>query len=416
MKFGLSNIRTLLRHCGNPQKKFPSVHIAGTNGKGSTSSMIAAVLQAAGYKTGLYTSPHITLFNERIRINGKMISDDELIYYIRKLRPTIDSLKATFFEATTAVAFEYFADEKVDIAVVETGLGGRLDATNVLSPEVSVITSIGRDHTRQLGRTLKAIAYEKGGIIKPQTPCVTSVQKKEVMRELRSIAIRKRSRLIVAPSLKTKTNTAQNLDFQMVTIQTGFGRYENLRIPLLGSHQIKNAALAITALECLQAGGMIIPREAFRMGLRGVRRLTGLRGRFEILRKEPLIILDVGHNPSGISATVETLRNYRRGKTVIVFGVMGDKEYRPMIRSLALLKPEVFAVRPDMERALPAETISALFRARKCKAQSCSSVASAVEKALRNQNKNDLLMICGSHYIAGEALESLRRHLRSKKS
>ncbi len=416
MKLGLSNIRTLLRDCGNPQKQFSSVHIAGTNGKGSTSSMIAAVLQAAGYRTGLYTSPHITLFNERIRINGKMISDEDLVRYTQKFRPDVDSLKATFFEATTAIAFKFFADEKVDIAVVETGLGGRLDATNVLRPEVSVITSIGIDHTEQLGRTLRAIAHEKGGIIKTRVPCVTAVQREDALRELRSIAKRRRSPFIIAPSMNVQPKPAQGPDHQVFTIQTDNKRYQDLRIPLLGSHQIKNAALAISALECLQDRGVDIPPKAISEGFRRLLQLTGLRGRFEILRKDPLVVLDVGHNPSGIAATVETIRNYRRGKVVLVFGVMGDKEYRPMIRSLASLRPRVFAVRPDMERALPAETISALFRERKCRAQSVLTVESAVEKALRVQKRNDVLLICGSHYIAGEALKAIRKRLHPKKS
>jgi dihydrofolate synthase/folylpolyglutamate synthase len=416
MKLGLNNIRALLRYCHNPHKQFSSIHVAGTNGKGSTSSMVAAVLQAAGYKTGLYTSPHLIKFNERIRINGTMISDDDLVRYTQLFRPKIDFMKATFFEATTAIAFKYFADKKVDIAVVETGLGGRLDATNVLHPEVSVITSIAKDHTAQLGRSIRKIAFEKGGIIKYRTACIVGVEGKEALEELRSIARSKQAPFITIDSMSSSAVPADNLDRQIVNIRTKFHSYEGLDLPLLGNHQVRNAVLAITTLEQLQAKGIDIPSSAFRNGFSRLREVTGINGRFEVLQKDPLVILDVGHNPNGISATIETLRNYPRKKLVLLFGVMKDKDYRTMIRLLSTLRPFVFAVQPALERALSAETIVRLFRKLKCSARSCGSVSEAMRDALRAQKRDDVLLICGSHYVAGEALESFRKQVRPKKS
>ena len=404
MKLGLRNIRALLRFCHNPHKQFRSVHVAGTNGKGSTSAMIAAVLQSAGYRTGLYTSPHLVKFNERIRINGEMISDADLIRYAGLFRPKIDELKATFFEATTAIAFKYFADKKVDIAIIETGLGGRLDATNVLQPEVSVITSIAKDHTQQLGRSLRKIASEKGGIIKRGKACVVGTLSRNALLELRKIAKQRHSRLITTDKVRTTRVAEEEHGFQIADIRTENAYYEDLRIPLLGKYQLRNSTVAITALEWLQTKGISVTMPAIRRGFEHVQHLTGLRGRFEILQGRPLIILDVGHNPEAVSATVDSLRGIEYRKLLLVFGVMKDKDYRSMMRILAALKPAVFAVQPGTERALSAAIIADIFRKLNCHAHSCGGVAEGIGDALRTQKKNDLLLVCGSHYVVGEAL------------
>ena len=409
VKLGLHNIRSLLRGCGNPEKQFLSVHVAGTNGKGSTSSMIAAVLQAAGHKTGLYTSPHLVRFNERIRIGGTMITDGDLVRYTNLFRPKIDSLSATFFEATTAIAFKYFADKGVTIAVVETGLGGRLDATNVLLPELSVITSISKDHTEQLGKTYRLIAFEKGGIVKRGRACLVGVENRDAFQELRTIARQRHSLFLTLRGVTaTKISTSSGGE-QILTMRTDKEVYNNVHVPLAGDHQIRNARLAIAALEYLKTRGVEIPASAICRGLRHLRRLTGIRCRFEIVRRNPTIVIDVGHNLDGIKAVVRTLGKFRYRKLILVFGVMADKEYVDMIGLLSTLKPAVFAVQPSTERALSSQMIASLFRRKKCSAQSYQYLAEAVRAALNVQRKDDLLLISGSHYVAGEAVQVLRK-------
>ncbi|HTR81953.1 MAG TPA: folylpolyglutamate synthase/dihydrofolate synthase family protein, partial [Bacteroidota bacterium] len=391
-------------------------HVAGTNGKGSTSSMIAAVLQASGYKTALYTSPHLVKFNERIRINGSMISDRDLTRYAQLFRPQIDSLNATFFEATTAIAFKYFADSGVDFAVIETGLGGRLDATNVLIPEVSIITSIAKDHTELLGTSFRKIAYEKGGIIKRERPCVVGTENKSALDELKRIARQRRSRFIPVEMKQVSDCTPMSNGGQRGRITTERRSYKNLIIPLPGIHQFKNAAMAISALECLDAKGLPLSESAIRKGLANVTRLTGLRGRFEILRHRPLVVVDVSHNPNGISSTIAAIQNHRYRKLLLLFGVMGDKDYRSMIRLLSALRPVVFAAQPMMTRALPSDRIMRLFRETKCTAHAYSDTRDAIADALKTLRREDALLICGSHYVAGEVLPLLDKRLRRKSS
>ena len=416
MKLGLYNIRVLLKSLGDPQNKFRSIHIAGTNGKGSTSSMIAAVLSAAGYKVGLYTSPHLVRFNERIRINGRMISDADLVRYTVLLRPKIDALRATFFEATTAIAFRYFADRKVDIGVIETGLGGRLDATNVLVPSVSVVTTIGKDHVEHLGHTIRQIAFEKGGIIKPGVPCVVGVRNPIALRELRSIAKRRHSQFIEVGRPKEVPLPRPTQTSSTPAIQTPKRSYRDLKLPLAGEFQLQNAAVALTVLEQLAASGISIQRGAIKKGFSNIHSLTGIRGRFETLRSRPRIILDVGHNVDGISATVATIKRLNFRKLSIVFGVMKDKDVRGMVRALSVLKPRAFAFRPLMERAMPPDKIVKLFHEMRCAARAFPDATSALGNALRSLRSDDVLLICGSHYVAGEVLRVMEGELVPKSS
>ena len=414
MKLGLRNIKELLRSAGDPHKQFPSVHIAGTNGKGSVSSMIAAVLSAAGYKVGLYTSPHLVRFNERIRVNGTMITDLDLVSYTKMFRSHIDATNATFFEATTAIAFAYFADEKIDIGIIETGLGGRLDATNVLVPEVSVITSIGKDHTEHLGTSLRTIAFEKGGIIKRNGVCVSGVRSPIALNELKKISKEHSAHFIDANRMATVSSLGKKGD--TYTIETRQKLYSNIRMPLLGEFQAQNARVAIVALEQLALKGFIIPPSAFQKGIRDLNRLTGIRGRFEYIHSDPGIIIDVGHNPEAIAVVVKELKRHRYKRLMLVFGVMKDKNYKVMIGSLSSLKPLVFAVRPALDRALFPEKIAAAFRRRKCSARVYDSLEDGVRSAMQVQRKNDLLLVCGSHYVVGEALPVIEEELRRKSS
>ncbi len=411
MKFGLRNIRVLVREAGHPERAFPSIHIAGTNGKGSTSAFLASAFTEAGYRTGLYTSPHLLRFTERIRIDGKEIDGHRLVEYVRRLRPLIEKTRATFFEATTCVAFLYFADEKVDVAVIETGLGGRLDATNVLRPLVSVITNVSLEHTELLGKTVRAIAREKGGIIKPSIPAVTGSTDPAVLKELRRRASLCGVRLRESPKTVSIVRHTGRKTVSFVSPRLAPGR---LNPGLAGNHQLQNAALALCTLDTLL--GTPAGREGFgavtsavvRRAFERVVRNTGLRGRMESLGglRRP-VVLDVAHNPAGMRTLMGELR--KRGETdiVAVFGVMKDKDYLTMLGELAAATGAVIAVAPAQKRALAA---SKLFRAGKGLGFNMvrgGSVASGIRKAAR-LTRGGVILITGSHYVVGEALRALR--------
>lgn len=385
MKFGLSNIRILLQSIDNPHKKFPSIHVAGTNGKGSTSSMIAAIFTAAGYNVGLYTSPHLVRFNERIRINGKMISDKDVMKYTKLLRSEIIRTKSTFFEATTAVAFKYFADQKVDIAVIETGLGGRLDSTNVITPIVSVITTIGKDHTEQLGTTLRQIAFEKAGIIKRSVPVVIG--------RIHGIA-----KKVIVDSAKMK---------KAPLIQTSAIHLpRNIEIELKGKHQRVNASTAYAAV-ALAASHFLIGDSAVRQGFQNTVKLSGLRGRLEIIKGRPDILLDVAHNPEGISSLVPAVKGLGEKETVILFAVMKDKDYRQMLRRLRKISQRIVLAPLNMERSLPVSELSALCKQLEFKVYEEPSVKSALMKAKKIIKKDAVVIVTGSNYLVGEVLSLL---------
>lgn len=384
MKFGLRNIRALLRESGDPHRTFPSVHVAGTNGKGSTASMIAAILTAAGYRVGLYTSPHLVRFNERIRISGREIADRDVVRLVRLLRPAIDRHRATFFEATTAMAFRYFSEQKVDIAVIETGLGGRLDSTNVITPLVSVITSIGLDHREQLGETLLEIAGEKAGIIKRGVPAVLGPVRPPVQRLFRRTARQRNAPLLLAERFR-------------------LGR--GMEPELSGRHQRSNAKCAVAAVTLLP-DRFIIGDEAVRRGLADTSELSGLRARLERLSDEPRIIIDVAHNPDGISPLVRSLRNAPAPVT-IVFGAMRDKDVRGMLLRLKRLRPHIIACSAEGERAMPSGEVSSLCRSLSIPAYDGGTVPQAVRTALRRNRRRGTVIITGSHMVAGAALTVL---------
>ncbi|NUN71112.1 MAG: bifunctional folylpolyglutamate synthase/dihydrofolate synthase [Bacteroidetes bacterium] len=385
MKFGLRNIRALLQAAGEPQRKFPSVHIAGTNGKGSTSSMTAAILTAAGYSVGLYTSPHLVSVRERIRINGAMIPQKEFVRLVRTLQPEIDARQATFFEAMTAMAFLYFAEQQVDIAVIETGLGGRLDSTNVITPLVSVITTIAKDHQEQLGDTLTAIAGEKAGIIKRHVPVVVGSISGPALRTIRSTALRRNAPLHPAKSFALPRGTT---------------------LDLRGSFQEENARCAVAAAT-LVSTTMPVGDAAVRQGLSNTTKLSGIRGRFEVLKGRPDIIIDVAHNPEGMQTLSEELGRLPYKKRVVVFGVMKDKDHRSMLRSLAPLRPMIIAAQPSGERALPVTAIIQECRVLGLAVTGSDSIAQAVRRGTSNAGKSGVLVIAGSNFLAGEVLPLL---------
>ena len=403
MKFGLRNIRALLRACGSPHTRFPSIHVAGTNGKGSTASFLASIATESGVKTGLYTSPHLVRFTERIRINGTEIPGHRLVAYARQLQPSIEQHQATFFEATTAIAFLYFAEEEVGLAVIETGLGGRLDSTNVLRPLVSVITSIGLDHTEILGSTISSIAKEKGGIIKPHTPVVYGGTKDKALPVLKSIARRKGSKFSLVADRVATSVTRSGVTFS----GPGFS-LRGVRPGLQGIHQIRNAA---TALLAWSIAAHRIPRSQrgkvstgiMKRGLTHVQRNTGLRGRMEKI-SHGHILLDAAHNPPGIHTLVESLLTGGEEKRTVVFGAMRDKDIPAMLRELAPVVARIVAVAAGNPRSLPVRQLIPLARSLSLNVVAGGSVREGLQRARRFGNR---LLVTGSHYVVGEALALL---------
>ncbi len=387
MKFGLRNIRQLLSFAGDPHRQLCTVHVAGTNGKGSTSSMIASILTAAGYSVGLYTSPHLVRFNERIRINGKMISDKELSEYTQYFKQEIEKINATFFESTTAIALKYFADQRVDIAVIETGLGGRLDATNVVQPMVSVITTIGKDHTEQLGNSLTSIAAEKAGIIKRRIPVVIGKMSTPPKHVIRLTAQKRFSPLMEASKISLP---------------------KNVRIQLEGRHQRMNAKTAVAAINIVSSH-FVVGDRAIHQGLSLTNELSGLRARQELIHGRPEILLDAAHNPDGIKTLVAELKRRKRQRIVIIVAVMKDKDYRSILRQLKDLRPIVITTQPAEERALNAEILHKECKKLGIRSFLAKDVASSIRIGKKNAGSKGLLVISGSHYLIGEAIPLLEK-------
>lgn len=403
-KPGLDNTLALMDHLGHPYRRFPAVHIAGTNGKGSTSHLIAASLQSAGLRTGLYTSPHLVDFRERIRVNGEMIPEDRVVRFVEENRAFLDALKPSFFETTMALAFQYFAEQQVDIAVIEVGLGGRLDSTNIITPLLSVITNIGLDHTEFLGDTLPKIAFEKAGIIKPGVPCVIGETDPETMPVFLD---RARECGILGHGLET---TDCRLFF---ADQCGFLRKCRLRdIPecqLHGLYQEKNMQTAYVALRQLQSQGLPLTRGAIREGFARVCTLTGLRGRWEILCSRPLTICDTGHNSHGLRYVAEQLKRLQEEKCQlsivncqlrIVFGMVDDKDV-DVVMSFLPRNAVYYFTQAKTHRAIPATRMCELWGR---PARAFDSVESAVRAAQKEATDEDIIFIGGSNYVVGEAL------------
>jgi len=410
MKMGLENIWKLTESLGNPQLRFPSVHIAGTNGKGSTSSMIASMLRAAGYRTGLYTSPHLVHFTERIRVDGKPISERKVVRSVEELKPVVDRLEATFFEATTAVAFDHFADERIDIGVIETGLGGRLDATNILSPQLSVITTIGFDHTEHLGHTLPAIAGEKGGIIKPFTPCVSGVSQVQADRRLRQIAKENRSPFIRTASVSGVAIREYSTKGTIFDFTSRSHRYRNLHLSLPGAHQVENARIALIAVNELadRCGFDRISEPAIRDGLAHVQEYSGLRGRLDFVDRRRRIVMDVAHNPDGIGALTKALHSLVDGRFLVVFGVMSDKDFPVMLKKLNPVTRRLIAVSPSTGRALSCQKLVEEARRQGISSLIGGSVAEAMGVARKDLRRGETMLVTGSHYVVGDALKCMK--------
>ncbi|MDT8324892.1 MAG: folylpolyglutamate synthase/dihydrofolate synthase family protein [Bacteroidota bacterium] len=402
IKMGLDNIRTLAMAWDNPQRRYPVVHIAGTNGKGSTACSIASALQAAGYRTGLYTSPHLVDFSERIRVDGVPIPAEIVVAYAHSLRSSIERLNATFFEATTLMAFHWFAEQKVDVAVVETGLGGRLDATNIVDPVLSVITSLSLEHREFLGETIEEIAREKGGIIKSGVPVVTSVRQPAALRVLSDIA-QQREATLLQSSAEARVLHVDDLDRM-------FCRVPDFDLPvevaLVGAHQVENAALALTALERLRERGFVrLGDAAMRRGLREVRARTGLRGRLERLHEAPELVIDVGHNPDGVRALLAAWCALRAaGDTDLLLGVLEHKDLQGMLSHLTHFSfRSITLIEAASHEARSLESMQRDAEAAGLQVQTTANSADWFrEKVVRNVTGSVLMF--GSHYVVGAFL------------
>ncbi|MBN2013469.1 bifunctional folylpolyglutamate synthase/dihydrofolate synthase [candidate division KSB1 bacterium] len=401
-KLGLDKITELLEELGNPHQQYKTIHVAGTNGKGSTCAMLTSILVAQGYRTGLFTSPHLIDVTERIRCNNVDISYPDLIELIQEAKPYIEKYECTFFEAVTAIGFLYFARQKVDVAVIEVGLGGRLDATNVIAPVLSIITEIEHDHTKQLGRSREKIAYEKGGIIKSGVTCLTNTRHKIVREILASICVERKSPFVHAADFAMLQATTHNLDGTTFSMSANKHVYKNLKLSLLGDYQLENALLAVTAARLLNDSGLVIQDDAIYQGLADVH----WPGRLQVYGTHPLLILDVAHNASGSKRLVETIQRISPGKTAtIVFGVCDDKNYRSMLQSLNAISKEFIFVKANTYRALSTHIL--MHEAEKFgkPMSEFQNVIDGMDYATSHVDSSGFILGTGSHYTVGEILK-----------
>lgn len=404
-KPGLERITDFCRKLGNPQRSYFVIHIAGTNGKGSVSNMLASVLQQAGYHVGLYTSPHLTDFRERIRVNGEMISKQKVVNFVGKYRKEMEECELSFFEMTTAMAFDYFAQCDVEIAVIETGLGGRLDATNIVIPAVSVITNVALEHTELLGDSLPKIAREKGGIIKKSIPVIVGEKSSAYNLVIEDIAADRRSAVIYAEQEFECRRQQREGDVQVFDmIRTRDNQQYTLRLPLLGEYQRQNLATVCAVADYLHENTPLsISRRAFVEGVRDTTLLTGFRGRWQRLSTEPSVICDTAHNPDGMRQVAKQLGDIASGKLYCVMGFCEDKNIEQMLCSMPKDAHYIFT-RANSRRAATEEQIAAIATALNLDFEYRQGVSEAVEYAKGMMSSEDTLFIGGSTFVVAEIL------------
>ena len=404
-KPGLERVSEFCRKIGNPQRSYFVIHVAGTNGKGSVSNMLASVLQQAGYQVGLYTSPHLTDFRERIRINGEMISKQKVVNFVSKHRKDMEECERSFFEMTTAMAFDYFAQNDVEVAVIETGLGGRLDATNIVIPAVSVITNVGLEHTDLLGDSLPKIAREKGGIIKKSIPVVVGEKNSAYNLVIEDIAADRRSTVIYAEQAFECHRQQREGDVQVFDmIRTRDNQQYTLRIPLLGEYQRQNVATVCAVADYLHENTPLsISRRAFVEGLRDTTLTTGFRGRWQRLSTDPTVICDTAHNPHGIRLVAAQLEGIKEGKLYCVMGFCEDKDITEMLSYMPKDAHYIFT-RAESRRAATAESIADIASALGLDFEYQPTVATAVERAKSLMTSSDTLFVGGSTFVVAEIL------------
>ncbi|MDE3251516.1 MAG: bifunctional folylpolyglutamate synthase/dihydrofolate synthase [Bacteroidota bacterium] len=401
-KKDLTNTLALCDFLGNPQDRFKSIHIAGTNGKGSTSHMLAAIFQTAGYRTGLYTSPHLRDFRERIRINGILCDQDFVIDFTRRIQPMIEKLEPSFFEITVAMAFDYFAQQEVDIAVIEVGLGGRFDSTNIIRPELSIITNIGWDHMNLLGNTLAEIAFEKAGIIKPDIPVIIG----EVIPETRPVFEKaaQYSPLVYAQQQRMVSDW-QYKEHHLFTdvVETQTDRHQHYQLDLSGIYQHKNLLTVLEAAHQLEKTGWKTDHATLQSALKQVKKLTGFHGRWEMIRQNPTVILDVAHNVDGLRQVREQIELSDYHHLHIVFGMVKDKD----VSSVLSLLPEqahYYFTQAQIPRAMDAGDLQQKAFEKGLTGKVFPEVNQALQHALQNAHPNDLILVCGSVFLVGEVI------------
>ena len=402
MKFGLENVTELLHRIGDPHKAFRMVHVGGTNGKGSVSAMMESVLRKAGHRTGLYTSPHLIDFVERIRVDGGPISEEEVVSYANTIRPIVDAMdiegkRLTFFEITTAMAFLHFREKGVQVAVVEVGLGGRLDATNVIRPECSIITKLGIEHTSFLGDTLAEIAWEKAGIVKEGVPVITSEIRPEALE-----VISRRCDELQAPLKVIDPDEVRIVRHDVEGIDV-FIKGKRFHLPLLGRYQASNALLAYEGLRCIQDRGIELNDRDIFEGLGDVR----WQARMELVRRSPNIVFDVTHTAEGAREVASNVRELFPGRKLLVIGILADKDVDGLCRELGGMADMAISVRPETDRAFDHEELAKVLGRYCDEVIAIGPVHRAMEAAVHITDENDTIIVSGSLYTAGEAMRWL---------
>lgn len=408
-KEDMTNTIKLCEAIGNPHTKFKSIHIAGTNGKGSVSHMLSAIFQTAGYKTGLYTSPHLKDFRERITMNGEFISENFIIDFVERMLPLIDEIEPSFFEITVAMAFEYFAQQQVDIAIIEVGLGGRLDSTNIITPELSIITNISYDHVNLLGDTLQKIAFEKAGIIKNDIPVVIGefnnethdVFEKKAAEENAPLTFADKKRFVAEWKFDKK-----ELNAEVTTVHNNEKNYYHL--DLTGIYQIKNVVTVLEAVNILEKKGWNISETILQKALRNVKKLTGLHGRWEIIHEHPIVVLDVAHNEGGIKQLTEQIEITDHEELHLIIGMVKDKDIEKIL-SLLPKHANYYFTRAQIPRALPELQLAEMAAAIGLQGNHHADVNTALQAALNIAGKKDLIVICGSVFVVGEVALNVER-------
>ena len=401
LKKDLVNIRLLCALLDHPEKTFPSIHIAGTNGKGSVSHMLASILQASGYKTGLYTSPHLYDFRERIRLDGGLIDKEFITLFVKKIKPTIDRIQPSFFEITVAMAFHYFSVQKADVAVIEVGLGGKLDSTNIIVPLLSVITNIGWDHMNILGNSLEEIAAEKAGIIKEYVPVVIGEKSGNLHPLFQKVALEHHAEIFYADDEYEAKGFEWNDEHFTIHVSNKNGPVKNYALDLHGIYQKKNICTVLKAVDVLRSQGLVIPEDSVHKALSQVKKNTGLQGRWETIRQHPAVVLEVAHNKEGIEQMVAHLRYKKYNRLHIVLGIVKDKEPELVLEQLP--KDAVYYfTKAQIPRALEPELLRASAEQAGLNGTVFPEVNAAVQAALASAKTDDLIIVCGSIFLAAE--------------
>lgn len=400
MKLGLENITKLLNLLDNPQNNFSSVHITGTNGKGSTVAILESILREAGYRCGRFTSPHLVDMRERINFMGKAISENEVVHLLDRLKNFIESTGTSFFEILTAMSFLFFKEKECEIAVLETGLGGRLDATSTVNPLLTIITDIGFDHTKTLGKTLKSISFEKAGIWKTGVPCISGVKNGWVKTYLYKYAEQKNVPLTFVSDAVRLSNLELSDKGTLFKAETPGSDYSGLYLSLTGEHQVHNAAAALLAVDVLQKQNWKIDDEAVRKGLKNVL----WPGRLQVLQEKPTLLIDAAHNLMGMKAFVKSLKLFDYDKLILLFGVLRDKDYRAMLNLIAPLCSRIILTEPEISRALDPKEIEVLPETRSWNIQTIKDIDQAWSEAVHSAGPDDLVCAAGSIYFIGKIL------------